>query len=251
MEILKEIGFVLAGEWTLEDDKIDFKLTNHGIATDILYAFESGNVLYYIGKTTKTLESRMKQYRKPGPTQSTNIRINGRIHDLLAHTNEVNIHVLINDKKCKHGEYIISLAAGLEDILIEELKPKLNFHGNKKIATGEQESEPNTISEIELIAPHKNAFVEVKITETYLGKFFNVKKQYEDLFGPHDTSIRIQFGEDDNEFVIGRIDRTSNSAKTPRIYGGATYSIWVKNNFKVSQIMKIDVYSPVSIKLYK
>jgi hypothetical protein len=249
MDKIINLGFVLAGKWHLSTPNcINFNLTKFKSATDVLYAFVSNDKLKYLGKTTKTLESRMKGYRKPGPTQYTNIRINGLISKTLQASQEVFIYVLVGTDLCEYKGHKVSLAAGLEDIFIRELNPEWNYHGKKKIST--QVEEINEINEYELIMSKNQSSRIISIapfTKSYLQcNFFNVPKKYSDLFGINDSAIRIEF---DNKVIIGRIDRKNVTSGAPRIYCGVEYHQWVNSNYKISDKMEIEIISPISIKL--
>lgn len=148
IEDLKGVGFVKTGNWFLTDNEsIDFNLDNEK-TKEILYAFvlnEKESQIIYIGKTIKTLKDRMNGYRNPGPTQNTNIRLNGIIKELLNQQKEVFIYIFKNSEELLYKGFKINLSAGLEDILIKEFKPKHNLHGNSKIVEDLETNEENII----------------------------------------------------------------------------------------------------------
>jgi len=134
---LKRIGFVEVGEWTLNGENIDFNIIEDN-SLGILYSFvkveNNKNEVIYIGKTIRTILNRMKGYKKPGISQSTNIRLNKEIYDLLINKNSVKIYMYSCNEEVIFKKLKINLSAGLEDVLIKKFKPKFNLHGNKIIA---------------------------------------------------------------------------------------------------------------------
>ena len=128
MNRLVDIGFVSVGSWTLNDEEIEFDLLeSHKMTTDVLYSFISNDEIKYIGKTKMKLSQRMYHYKKPGPTQSTNIRVNSKIKELLERDQYVKIYIRTFDGLLRFGNYKINLAAGLEDSLIDEIDPEWNL----------------------------------------------------------------------------------------------------------------------------
>jgi len=123
---LLAIGFQRVGYWSLNKDKVVFKIDALINASNVLYAFVNDDIVLYIGKTTQTLSKRMQGYQYPGPTQTTNIRNNANIKDLLTRTNSLDIYALPDTGLLHYGDFQINLAAGLEDSLIQTLMPAWN-----------------------------------------------------------------------------------------------------------------------------
>jgi len=84
MNRLLEIGFQPAGHWLLEGNQLTFELARHSAQENILYAFVCDGEVKYVGKTTRTLATRMAGYKRPGKTQTTNINNHRRIREFLA-----------------------------------------------------------------------------------------------------------------------------------------------------------------------
>lgn len=84
MNRLLEIGFVPAGHWTLENDRLKCELSRHSTQKNILYAFVCDGQVKYVGKTIRALAIRMSGYKTPGKTQTTNINNHRRIKELLS-----------------------------------------------------------------------------------------------------------------------------------------------------------------------
>lgn len=129
VERLQTLGFRRVGAWRFDGGVLDFDLTEHAEARNVLYAFISSGSVLYIGKTVKSLCDRIKGYRRPGPTQETNKRGNERLRELLAAKAEVEIFALPDNGLLRYGGFHVNLAAGLEDDLIATLKPVWNKAG--------------------------------------------------------------------------------------------------------------------------
>lgn len=83
----------------------------------------------YIGKTVSSLKKRMYGYQNPGASQSTNIKANQFIRESLAGGKVVEVHALPDNGLLYYGGFHVNLAAGLEDSLLAQLKPKWNKAG--------------------------------------------------------------------------------------------------------------------------
>src|ERR1700722_13588324 len=137
---IKAIGFTVAGCWTLSDTALTFELNDLATARNVLYAFVVDDELMYVGKTVQPLRTRMAGYKNPGPTQSTNIKNNGKIRDTLAQGKRVEILVLPDNGLLHYGGFHVNLAAGLEDSLVRKLMPPWN--GGQKEAPNESMQPP-------------------------------------------------------------------------------------------------------------
>lgn len=122
MNRLIKIGFTKVGYWTIVDSKIRYRLSSHAKEKNVLYCYVSNDQVLYIGKTTRSLETRLKGYQKPGPTQRTNIRVNDKILHQLGKGLSIDIYILPDSGLFKYGDFNISIAGGLEDTLIDEFK---------------------------------------------------------------------------------------------------------------------------------
>src|SRR4029079_17199026 len=117
---------VAVGRWVLLDGKLTAQVSAHATSRNILYSFVSDDAVLYIGKSILPLKTRLQGYRTPGPTQSTNIRSNKRIRDLLERDKVVEIYALPDNGLLHYGGFHVNLAAGLEDSLIRDLAPPWN-----------------------------------------------------------------------------------------------------------------------------
>ena len=123
---LEAIGFRRCGAWLLKDGQPKIKLEAHASASNVLYAFVSQGKVVYVGKTAKTLKSRLYGYQNPGTTQFTNVRGNTSIRNALLESHDVQVFALPDNGLLRYGGFRLDLAAGLEDSIINELKPPWN-----------------------------------------------------------------------------------------------------------------------------
>ena len=132
MDRLRRIGFRKIGDWVLDGGRPVLALAEVLQQRNALYAFVSGDVVLYVGKTTSTLLVRMRGYASPGPTQSTNIRCRGNILAELEGGRLIEIWALPDEGLLQLGGFRLNLSAALEDDIISTLKPPWN--GGKKDA---------------------------------------------------------------------------------------------------------------------
>jgi hypothetical protein len=137
MQRLLDIGFRLSGCWVRSDSGIECKIEENGEKRNILYSFISDGEVLYVGKTVQALKKRMYGYQNPGPTQTTNIRGNKNIMDVLDSGSEVEIYALPDNGLLHFGVFHVNLAAGLEDSIISALNPVWNKTGraNKAVVS--------------------------------------------------------------------------------------------------------------------
>jgi|SRR5690554_3447724 len=251
MQRLLNIGFIPVGNWELQDNEITYILNNNHSTTNVLYSFVSNGEIKYIGKTILQLSQRMYGYQNPGPTQTTNIRVNRKIKELLVNEQPVDIFILIDNGLLKYGSYRINLAAALEDTLIFEINAEWNLRGRNIEADLESEKaeltkEPKQTNEL---IPVKTKF-EILLGSTYFNQgFFNISKEYSNLFGSDNANIDIHIDESIDKPLKGYINRTANKNGTPRIMGGKELKSWINENHKLNDLLQIEIISPVAIKL--
>lgn len=141
MHRLYEIGFQRAGRWFLKGDDLALELLNLMDRQNVLYAFVSGKTVKYVGKTTQTLQRRMFGYQKPNQDQRTNWRNRLAIVDLLKRGEPVEILALADSGLLRYGSFHLNLAAGLEDSIIQIVKP--DWNGGRTSTVIETPSEAN------------------------------------------------------------------------------------------------------------
>ena len=146
--ILAEIGFEDAAQWKIVDGR---KIHDLGDDAEVwqelkepknaLYAFCAGGEVLYVGKTARSLEKRFIGYRDPGNTQATNRKCHDEIRRRLKTGGIVRIMVLPDQTRLHWGQFRISLAAGLEDAIVEKLMPPLNGKNAKHLKTESEQLE--------------------------------------------------------------------------------------------------------------
>jgi hypothetical protein len=250
MNRLLNIGFISVGHWTLNNDRIRYNLASHHWTTNVLYSFISNGDIKYIGKTKIQLSQRMYGYQNPGPSQATNIRVNAAIKNLLEDDQPVDIFILTDNELLRYGDFRINLAAGLEDTLIYEINPDWNLSGRNLIPVDTASEKPELSKEPKPTAALIPVLTTINILlgQAYYNQgYFNVGREYSEMFGADNATIDIQLGD---TTIQGYINRTANKNGTPRIMGGKELRNWIKNNFKPNDTMKVDIISPIAVRLY-
>lgn len=254
MNRLLNIGFTSVGHWTLKNNKVKYNLISHHTASNVLYSFISNGDIKYIGKTKMQLLQRMYGYQNPGPSQSTNIRVNAAIKSFLATDQPIDIFILTDNGLLRYGNFKINLAAGLEDTLIYELNPEWNLSGRNLIVTDGDSEKPELAKEPQSTAnliPVLTTF-NILLGQAYFNQgFFNVGREHAHLLGADNSTIYIQLGTNADTTIQGYINRTANKNSTPRIMGGKELRNWIKNNFKLNDTMKVDIVSSIEIRLHR
>lgn len=246
---LLEIGFQACGHWLLNENRLACELTRFATQKNILYAFVSDGELMYVGKTVQPLLSRMGGYKNPAPSQTTNVRNNARIRELLGAGAVVEIFALPDNGLHRYGVFHLNLAAGLEDDIIRTLRPPWN--GGK----------PEAVGDISTVAPEVLAVEEppvrqavlhrftVALGTTYYSKgFFNVGVADQQWIGSDGEAIELFLG-DAEEPVLGTINRRANMNGTPRLMGGRSVRDWFARSAAAGESLQVDVYSPHALRV--
>ncbi len=249
MNRLLEIGFVPAGHWLLEGEKLKFVLTRHSTQKNILYAFVCDGEVKYVGKTIRSLSQRMSGYKTPGPTQTTNIGNHRRIRQLLFKGIFVEIYALPDNGLLHYGQFHLNLAAALEDSIIRVVDPEWN--GGKAEAVVASSSAPDPASESVLLKEESmptETFEFVLHPSYHASGFFNVGVGPAKYFGADGETIELFLG-NDSQPTLGTINRRATSNGSPRIMGGTGLRNWFQENASVMCRIAVDVVSPTSIRL--
>ncbi|UFS71186.1 hypothetical protein LPW11_03095 [Geomonas sp. RF6] len=248
MNRLLEIGFSPVGSWILSEGELQCELHRDCRNTNVLYAFVSDGEVKYIGKSIRTLRQRMQGYQRPGATQSTNIKNNLRIRDLLAGGAAVQVLALVDNGHLRYGQFHLNLAAGLEDDLIRVLDPEWNGGKKEVLPAQEQARVEEPVTEDEPLAQAEFRFV---LQQTYYNQgFFNVGVDHQHYFGGDGERIEVQVGTCSTPFA-GTINRRANSNGTPRIMVGSALKTWFQECFNVLDIVAVETFSSNSIRLWK
>ncbi len=238
MDRLLNIGFIKIGYWELLDEQLHYIMTeSFNDVCNNLYAFICDGEVKYIGKTTRLLKKRMYHYKKPGMSQSTNIKNNAYIREALLQNIAVDILVLPDNGLMHYGQFHLNLAAGLEDSIIKTINPEWN--GGSKDLTDQSQIEAdwntNTLDD-EL--QHEFLRSESKdhcfnMAPTYWKRgFFNVSASSSDEFD-HDGTL----------ILTAIINRTANKSKTPRVMGGAGLRNFFQENYNIDDIVSYRMFS--------
>lgn len=134
LQRLLELGFKKVGHWKLSDaQRLRCELSTSEYTGKTLYTFVSSSHILYIGKTNRTLKRRMYGYMNPGKSQRTNHRLNPLLTRLLSDEKQVEIYAFADSGLLFYGGFHVNLAAGLEDSLISQIRPKWNMMGKSRI----------------------------------------------------------------------------------------------------------------------
>lgn len=127
LDILVSAGFQRSGIWVLDTQgcpRIEGQLpVEKGV-----YAFASNETILYVGVAGMGLKKRLYYYGKPGPTQTTNIRLNALIRESLIDGETVNILTAM-PPDFEWGGFVVNGRAGLEVGLIELFYLPWNVRG--------------------------------------------------------------------------------------------------------------------------
>lgn len=247
MERLLLIGFEKVGDWQASDGgALRFALERHSPLPHTLYAFAVDGEVRYVGKTTRSLVGRLRGYARPGPTQSTNVRVCRLILEELAQGSAVEIYAL-PDRALHHiGPFHLNLAAGLEDSIIAVVAPTWNGRSQRQVL--DDESDEGAAMDLSALTEQGEAFAFVAQPTYRRSGFFNVPAKEAHLFGGDGQRIELFLG-DAVEPVIGTINRTAVKSGTPRIMGGARVRDWLQAHVAEGAACRVEVLSPVSIRL--
>ncbi|WP_242502907.1 GIY-YIG nuclease family protein [Serratia sp. 1D1416] len=216
MNRLIEIGFIKVGSWQIVDGSLKYHLDDRFLdVKNNLYAFVCDGEVKYIGKTTRLLRNRMYHYSRPGPSQSTNIKNNANIIEMLSNNVAVDIFVLPDSGLIHYGQFHLNLAAGLEDSIISVISPEWNGIQRKILKSDEVIS-----TEAEIITHSRTKKFTFNMADTYWRRgFFNVSAVSSQYFGKDGENIKIVL-RDGVSSITAMINRTANPSGSPRIMGG-------------------------------
>jgi hypothetical protein len=123
---LLDVGFKRVGIWSMEGRTVKLNQYEMQKSSPALYAFVSDEEVLYVGKTNMTLARRLYGYVKPGPSQSTNIRVNSCLYEVLTNGGAVDIYGYSSETVKQVGTFNLNMPAGLEDDIIRQARPKWN-----------------------------------------------------------------------------------------------------------------------------
>jgi hypothetical protein len=199
----------------------------------------------YIGKTVSPLATRMSGYRRPAESQTTNVRNNQRIAEVLSAGGAVDIYALPDNGLLHYGQFHLNLAAGLEDDLIRVINPPWN--GGRKEDVAPAPTDPPIAAE-QALDGVKRSFTLVLHPTYYRSGFFNVTVAEQPGFGADGQTIEL-YTDNSSQPLLGKINRTANMNGTPRIMGGTGLRDWFQKNAQEKSVIHVDVLSATAIRL--
>lgn len=251
MKSMFEIGFLPVGRWLMVDNNLKLELDIMIERRNVLYAFASEDAVLYVGKTTQTLRRRMLGYFKPNNSQRTNQRNHLAIIDLLNQEKPVEILALADSGLHRYGAFHLNLAAGLEDSIIEIMRPAWNGGRTSSEVETQEESNPSDGSvEAKMESEYETAaqsFSLILQPAYYDHGFFNAPTEFSDLFAGDQAGIEIYCGEE-KLLVLGKISRRARSNLAPRIMGGVPLRSWFQKK-ELKQLLHVSILSSTSISI--
>lgn len=244
MHRLLEIGFQPAGHWLLAGDVLKLELHRHASQKNILYAFVCDGEVKYVGKTVRTLRTRLAGYKTPGKTQITNLNNHRRIQAVLAEGAAVEILALPDNGHLRYGQFHLNLAAGLEDDIIRTLNPEWNGGMAEPVEPSVFIGAEPSMEEPEAVA----SFTFVLQPTYYRMGFFNVGVADQEPIGADGETIEIFLGNEAKP-IQGTINRRANANGTPRIMGGTALRDWFQSAASPHRDILVEVYSAIEIRL--
>lgn len=242
---LQGVGFVWAAHWVTagehlawqQGDPADPEIRAALSVDNALYAFATGDEVLYIGKTTRSLNKRLRDYCKPGARQRTNIKCNANIKAALGSGRAIDVLIFAPPSDLQFRGFEINLAGGLEDILIRRFDPPWNGREKGHVITESAAIEAE-MAEAEERAPSSptEASETGRFTIT-LGKTYytqgivNPEKAVDHLFGPTDGRLTVRFS-DGTPSVATRIDRRARRSGAVRLIGSnQAIADWFQKHF--------------------
>jgi hypothetical protein len=251
-EKLVELGFKQIGYWVKKDDSIDYVIEEQYrddflTIGNVLYAFIVGDDVKYIGKTSVGIQSRFYGYKKPGNSQSTNIKCNKNIRELP--DKSVKIWLYVTATPLQILGFDINLAAGLEDSLIHKIHPEWNSLGKSSSDNSDIEDtvvdENNTVDNKILNSIGKPQF-QIRLGKAYYyGGFINpgvgVDNALDDNHGEPITVV-VELIDGQCEIINSFINRTANQNHTVRVVGNNhQIATWFQSNFTFGDTVEAHV----------
>jgi len=131
---IRGLNFDLVGVFdhdSVSEDRIRYVEFNREFLQEEgrIYAFVISGQVKYIGKTVRTLKQRLSGYLTPGPSQTTNIRINALIRDAATKFGFVEIYSYLPVMNVSLGDLEFGVLSSLEEALVKEINPDWNIAG--------------------------------------------------------------------------------------------------------------------------
>jgi hypothetical protein len=259
-DALFTLGFEDVGQWmvgprtgvlTYSLDVSDLGMQRRILdVPNALYAFLLDDEVLYIGKTTRSIRRRFRTYCAPGSRQSTNIKNNANIAQLIAAGRVVRIAVFTPISQLRYGDFEIDLAAGLEDTLIASFGPRWNGRdggrpvsesAEREIADDDDQSGTAGTAAWQPSTPGKASFP-IRLGDTYYDRgIINPGATASRFLGAHGKPVFVCLGDCAN-VVVSSINRTANSSGAVRIAGSnQQIAAWFQQHYARGDVVKAQV----------
>jgi len=253
MQALIDIGFRRVGFWRAVGGTVKLELTELADGRPALYAFAVDDRVRYVGKTAQPLKNRMYGYEKGASSQRTNIRVRGEIEKELSSGNRVDIWAFVSEDESNFGIFSLNVQAGLEDDIIRKLRPPWNgtvssSPNPEQTPTRTDEATRKATAQAE--NDSRESFT-VEIGSTYYRQgFFNVPVKYSEEFDADGKPISISLPNVSSP-ITGKINRSVNSNRTPRIMGGRLLRDWLQDNIGLGNRVRVAIHEKNRISISK
>lgn len=124
---LHQIGFQRAGEWFILRDNLNYSLNDTGDRSQVLYALVVDGTVVFLDRATRSLAHRMNYIMNPGKNLALT-KINGFLKGIIKRGKMVEVYALIDPGTLQFAGYRISLAAGIEQSLLDHFRPAWNIN---------------------------------------------------------------------------------------------------------------------------
>lgn len=244
LQALTDIQFQKIGEWKLNEsiltieyvreDNVFLKIPN------VIYAFvvkseDDSTIIGYIGKTSKSIKNRFQGYLNPGVNQKTNIRVSNKIKEAIESKHKVFIYSLFDIEPLQWGGFSINLPAGLEDALVNKIRPIWNIAGigGQRIITSTEELEEEVVNPEQHLNNDDDILTsfKIKLGDAYFNQgYMNPGVKASDYLGDHNEQVILVLPS--GQELNSRIDRNANGNGSVRIYFGKELSNWYQQHYQ-------------------
>ncbi len=252
---LQEFGFIKAGCWILlENQRIDFKIEHKFESIeDILYAFESDNIVKYIGITEQSLKGRMINYKSGHEENNssgfTNKFVNANIKKMLVEEKEVNIYFHRGEAECTFHSLRISLSTGIEKSLINLFDIDGNLWNSRGVVNGSKKNKGIKIDQknnnsIEIMLSENQTIIKLG-KESFEKGFILFRNDVDSLLPIDCQGMDIKYK---NKVISGWFTR---SFKNKKVNGYIELKLLFNNDFVFGEEVLITILNPNEIKIEK